>query len=338
MAAPSERAAGAVFRLVQAGLFPAAVLAYAVFVVRFLRAARRAGTSATVTASLYTRYLQHRLGTRPDELAARLFLAMPGVSPGALAVLTAPTRAAHRLTGHVPAIYRWPYEGEPPLRHQSAARTTFYDTALARHLDGAGQLVVLGAGFDTRSYRLPAGTSLRCFEVDEPRTQELKRTLVRAVGADPGAVVHVPADLLAEDWWERLLAAGFEPARRSVFLWEAVTMYLDLAAVEGTLRRIAGTAEGTAVAFDFFSAQVLESRSLFLRWARAATAYTGEPLVLGLDTAPPARQRIAAFLAAQGLVLEEYRAFGPGAGDRPDAAGFAVAVVGPRGRPAPPAP
>lgn len=43
MAASSDRAAGAVFRLVQAGLFPAAVLAYAVFVVRFLRAARRAG-------------------------------------------------------------------------------------------------------------------------------------------------------------------------------------------------------------------------------------------------------------------------------------------------------
>lgn len=40
------------------------------------------------------------------------------------------------------------------MRHQAAARTTFYDAALERHLDRIGQLVILGAGFDTRLYRL----------------------------------------------------------------------------------------------------------------------------------------------------------------------------------------
>jgi len=319
--------AAAAFRLVQAGLFPAAALAYPVFVVRFLRSSRRRGTSATASASLYTRCMQDRLGTRRDDLAARLLLRMPGVSRGALAVLTAPTLVAHRLTGHVPAIYRYPYQGVPPLRHQSAARTTFYDAALARHLDGTEQLVVLGAGFDTRAHRLPGGASVRCFEVDEPRTQDLKRALLRASGAAPDAAVHVPVDFLAEDWWERLVAAGFDPGRRSFFLWEAVTMYLDREAVETTLRRIAGTAEGSAVAFDFFSAEVVGSPSLFMRYARAATAFTGEPLRFGLDTSPPARQRVAGFLGGLGLALEEYRAFGPGTGGRPDAAGFAVAVV-----------
>ena len=64
---------------------------------------------------------------------------------------------------------------EPPMFHQSAARTTFYDVALERHLPRVTQLVILGAGFDTRSYTLPAGAKVRCFEVDEPKIRRSSR-------------------------------------------------------------------------------------------------------------------------------------------------------------------
>jgi O-methyltransferase involved in polyketide biosynthesis len=56
------------------------------------------------------------------------------------------------------------------MRHQSAARTTFFDAAWSGTSTGINQLVILGAGFDTRAYRLPAGTRVRCSEVDTPRT------------------------------------------------------------------------------------------------------------------------------------------------------------------------
>jgi O-methyltransferase involved in polyketide biosynthesis len=60
-------------------------------------------------------------------------------------------------------------------------------------------------------------------------------------------------------------------------VWEAVTMYLDREAVESTLRKIAKTAAGTVVAFDYFSAELIESRSLFMRYAGAVVNATGAP-------------------------------------------------------------
>jgi methyltransferase (TIGR00027 family) len=137
----------------------------------------------------------------------------------------------------------------------------------------------------------------------------------------------VPADFLEEDWLEKLVDAGFEPDRPAFFLWESVTMYLDREAVESSLRRIAGTATGSVVAFDYFSAQIIESRSLFIRYARAVIKATGEPFRFGIDNAPPARERVAAFLESCGLSLEEQRNFGSETDRKRAMAGFATAIV-----------
>jgi methyltransferase (TIGR00027 family) len=319
--------AATVFRSIQVLLLPGAAVAYVPFVVRLVRYSRRSGTSATVLASLYTRYMQHKLGTRTDEPCERVMLALPSVSHLGLRVETAPTLVAHRLTGYVPRIYRYPFEGVPKMRHQPAARTTFYDRALERHVAGVDQLVVLGAGFDTRAYRLPAGTSVRCFEVDTPKTQAFKREMLAKAGVDTSRVTYAPADFLEEDWFEKLVEACFEPDRPSFFIWESVTMYLDREAVESTLRRIAGTATGSVVAFDYLSDEFIGARSLYMRYSRAVINATGEPWRFGIDNTPPARERVAAFLKSCGLSLEEQRNFGPETGRKRAMAGFATAIV-----------
>ena len=106
--------AATVFRIIQILLLPIGAVAYVLFVVKLVSFSRRSGTSATVLASLYTRYMQHKLGTRCDEPCARLMMVMPNVSHLGLRLETAPTLVAHRLTGYVPRIYRYRYEGEPP--------------------------------------------------------------------------------------------------------------------------------------------------------------------------------------------------------------------------------
>ena len=260
----------------------------------------------------------------------RLMRGMPHVSPLGLWLETAPTLIAHRLTGYVPRIYRYPYDRVPPLRHHPAARTTFYDAAVARHLSGVAQLVVLGAGFDTRVYRLPPAASVRCFEMDQPQTQAFKRRLLQQAGIDTTRVTYVPADFREDDWFARLSAAGFAPDRPSVFLWEAVTPYLDREAVEGTLRRIAGTAPGSVIAFDYFSTTLLASRSLFMRYVRLVFRLlaNGEHFGgFGLNTVRPARQQVAAFLARCGLTLEDHQHVGEETGQRRAKAGFVLATV-----------
>ncbi len=328
MGKPRRIVAATFFRIIQMILLPIGVIAYVHFVVKLVTFSRKSGTSATVLASLYTRYMQHKLGTRRDEPCARLMMVMPNVPHLGLVLETAPTLVAHRLTGYVPRIYRYPYEGVPPMTHQPASRTTFYDAALERHLVDIDQLVFLGAGFDTRSYRLRPEAGVRCFEIDEPKTQEFKREMLKKAGVDTSRVTYVPADFLSEDWLEKLVAAGFEPDKPSFFLWESVTMYLDRETVEGTMRKIAGTATGSVVAFDYFSAELLESRSLFMRYARAVLNATGEQFRgFGIDNTPPARRQVAAFLESCGLTMEEQRNFGQETERKRAMAGFATAVV-----------
>src|SRR5262249_60699631 len=108
-------------------------------------------------------------------------------------------------------VYRYPYEGVPPMRHQPAARTTFYDAALERHIARIDQLVILGAGFDTRSYRLPPGTRVRCFEVDAPKTQAFKREMLEKAGVDTARTTYAPAEFLQEDWFGTHVDAGVAP-------------------------------------------------------------------------------------------------------------------------------
>jgi methyltransferase (TIGR00027 family) len=151
--------------------------------------------------------------------------------------------------------------------------------------------------------------------------------MLKRAGVDTTRVIYVPADFEEQDWLEKLVDAGFEPDKPTFFLWESVTMYLDRKTVENTLRKIAGTAAGSAVAFDYMSAEIIVSRSLFMRYARAVLKATGEPWKFGIDNTPPVRERVAAFLYSCGLKLEEQRNFGQESGRKRAMAGFATAIV-----------
>lgn len=321
-------ASAALFRVIQVALLPVGTIGYLWAVPKLLAFSRRTRVSATLFASLYTRYMQHRLGSRADEPASRLMSVMPNVSRAGFRLETTPTRAAHFLTGYVPRIYRYPYEGDPPMHHQQSARTTFYDAALARHLPGINQLVILGAGMDTRVHRMPPGNHVRCFEVDQPVTQAFKLKMMETAGLPTNQATYVAADFQTEDWFEKLAEAGFDPAGTTFFLWEAVTMYLDRAAVEATLQRIARTAPGSVIAFDYFDAGFIASSVPYMRYLRETAKFAGEPITFGIDNTPPARERAAEYVGAFGLTLEEHRNFGKETRRRRAPAGFVTATVG----------
>jgi methyltransferase (TIGR00027 family) len=102
---------------------------------------------------------------------------------------------------------------------------------------GCEQVVVVGAGFDTRAWRLDALAGTRVLEVDHPATQQLKRR--RRGASEPVADLRfVAADLTEEDLAAVLLAAGHDATRPTVWVWEAVAMYLPAAAVRATLAAI----------------------------------------------------------------------------------------------------
>lgn len=108
-----------------------------------------------------------------------------------------------------------------------------------------------------------------------------------------------------------------------------MTRYLDREAVEGTLRKSAGIAAGSIVAFAYLASEPIEARSLYWRYARAVIKLTGEPWVFGIDNTLPVRGCVATFFASCGPILEERRNFGPETSRKRTPVGFDVPIVQP---------
>ncbi|MEU4238245.1 class I SAM-dependent methyltransferase [Actinoplanes sp. NPDC026619] len=189
----------------------------------------------------------------------------------------------------------------PGPRPSAVARTRLIDDLVLAALGrGARQVLLLGAGYDSRAYRLPGIERVRVFEADHPATQAVKRRLIRgAVRPERRRHVRfVPVDLLAEDLGEALLRNGFAALEPTVVVWEGVTNYLTEAAVDATLRRLADlTATGSTLAFTYVDRRVLDGEIDAGPWPEAVRR-AGEPWTFGFDPA-----RLPGYLAERGLRL-----------------------------------
>ena len=319
--------AAVAFYVLSVLLFPITLVGYLIWVAKALFAGRGSGISGTAQGPLSARWFAHNLGTRSDEPANRLLMVVPGISPVAVRMVAGPMMFGHWLTGYVPKAFRYPFEGEVAVQHQAGARQTFFDAVVERYLGDVIQLVILGAGYDTRAFRLPKETRVRSFEIDVPETQAVKRRMLKQAGIDSSAVTFVAADFEQDDWLTKLVATGFDPGKPALFLWEGVMMYLTKEAVEATLRKIATTAKGSVVAFDYITTEPLESQALYYRYPRAATRAAGEPGKFGIDSTPPSRERLAEFLRSCGLSLRDQRTLGRETNAKRAWGGFATAIV-----------
>jgi methyltransferase (TIGR00027 family) len=318
--------AAAVYYLLNILLFPITLIGYVLMSVSFF-AGRKSAVSGTALAPLTGRWLLHNLGSRQDEPANRLMMAMAGLS---VSLTLGPMIFAHRVSGYVPKAYRYPFQGEITLGNQGGARQTLFDSVVEQYLPDITQFVILGAGFDTRALRLkgtPKYAPVRSFEIDTPPTLAFKRERLARAGIDSTGVTFVPADFEKEDWLTRLINAGFNPSQPALFIWEGVVPYLDQEAVKDTLRKIAITAKGSIVAFDYFTSEVLESQALSMRSVRASLNAGGEPLKFGVDSTPPSRERLAELLQSCGLTLIEQRTLGQETEGKRAWGGFAISAV-----------
>jgi hypothetical protein len=230
--------------LIWIAFLPVVLVVGIAYVAHEALSSRKLGVSPTALGPLSTRWMQHQLGLRGDEACAKLIKVLPNHCYAGLYAVVLPVLLGHRLTGFVPKMLRYPYEGIPSVRHQTAVRTTFGDASIEKYLPGVEQVVELGAGCNTRTVHLQHDQRIRCFEVDLPRTQQLKLKLLHECGVDTSGVTFVSANSLTDNWRDNLVKAGFDPSKPTFFLWEGVTYYLSREAMEGTFRTIAMSAPG----------------------------------------------------------------------------------------------
>jgi len=186
-------------------------------------------------------------------------------------------------------------------------RTHYIDAALKRALaDGATQVVILGAGYDSRAYRFrEAYPQARFFEVDLPSTSARKRErLAEVFGAVPDYVRYAPIDFGSQKLEDVLPPLGYDPAQRTFFILEGVSMYVPEAGTGATLDFIRGrSAPGSRLVFDYLLRPVIE-RKFAGYYAADHLSFSveriGEPYITGWMP-----REAAAFLRKHGLAVVE---------------------------------
>ena len=151
----------------------------------------------------------------------------------------------------------------PGLYGAQVCRTRYIDDAVeAALLAEIGQVVILGAGLDTRPYRLPGIGKAKAFEVDLPFVQEGKmKKLRKHFGRLPENVTYVPIDFDSESLEVALARTSFDHSRPAIFIWEGVTQYLSEDAVRRTLAVVGRSAPGSVLVFTYVLKSIIERRS-----------------------------------------------------------------------------
>ena len=134
------------------------------------------------------------------------------------------------------------------------ARTQYFDEVLLQEARvGIEQLVILGAGFDSRSMRFSeALRTARVFEVDLPEVLAIRAERLLGHQQTTALATAVPIDFEHDDLAEALRGQGYRSDARTLFLWEGVTYYLPVEAVRAVLSLVASqSGPGSSILFDY---------------------------------------------------------------------------------------
>lgn len=228
--------------------------------------------------------------------------------PFAVGFLRPSLRIVVRLSGVPPLgeIINWLIDTKWVVgaRAVGVARTRLIDEMLIRALaEGVEQVVILGAGFDSRAYRIDGIRRVRVIEIDHPDTSRTKRAvLLQNYGSLPSHVQFVALDFNRQSLEDAMSDIAFDPNLKTFFLWEGVTNYLTGEAVDATFRAIRRLAERSVVLFTYVDKAVIDSGSAFdgTKKLREVLQNAGERWIFGFNPS-----ELAEYLDRRGFCLSE---------------------------------
>ena len=149
----------------------------------------------------------------------------------------------------------------PGVNNYLIARTILCDDFVKKSIDeGLQQLVIFGAGYDSRAYRIDGLKKIKVFELDHPATQTVKKEKIKKIfGGLPDHVVYVPMDLEKGNLGQGLLERGYDWSKKTLFLLEGVLAYLQSKSVDEIFSFIAkNSCKGSSVVFSYPSQSAVD--------------------------------------------------------------------------------
>jgi methyltransferase (TIGR00027 family) len=289
-----------VFVVLQIAFLPLAIVGLVLVISRQLIVSKRLGVSQTGIKVLHGRWTMHVFDIRRDWGTARLSHVLPNSSPLGLWLVLAPLWVKYKLSGSYFGYPRIPEEGAETIADIITARTLYFDRIMERVADDMSQFVVLGAGYDARAYGQLKRDGLACYELDQTKTQELKVAALTRAGIEADHVTFVSVDFSREDVFEKLETAGYDSTKKTLFLWEGVTLYLAEEDVRRTMRDIREhSAPGSVVVADLYADRMIQMVSKAR--AKKALDYTGEGMDFGLPFSGNFEHTLEHFLQSEDM-------------------------------------
>jgi methyltransferase (TIGR00027 family) len=203
--------------------------------------------------------------------------------------------------------------GFPPVKELVKIRTRYLDDRLEAQLrQGFSQVVILGAGFDTRAVRKQT-PGVTFFEIDDPALLKLKKERLEANHIDAAAKL-IPGNYVSDDLTGMLESSGFDAALPTHFIWEGNTMYLSAGAVHHVMQTIEKHVRQFTLAFDYMAPEVIAKTTGDPAITKVVERFAamGAPWIFGIGN-------LAEFAAREGMAVVEdhktaslYRAYRPG--------------------------
>ena len=290
--------------LLQICFIPLALLGALLVAYRQMVVSKKLGVSQTAIEVLNGRWTMHVFGIRVDEACAKLATALPNTSVTGLWFALFPLWLKFKISGKHFLYPRVPDAGAEGLRDLIVSRTLYFDRVIERVIGEVEQFVVMGAGYDTRAYGGLQEKGVAIFEMDQASVQLQKKKALAEAGIPCEHVRFVAVDFSKEDAFEKLSEAGFDRSKKTLFLWEGVTLYLSESDVRKTMQDARSNAPvGSILLADIYADYFVEIGKL--PGVKKTLDYTDEGLGFSLAFATNYEKTLSGFVDSESMFVGE---------------------------------
>jgi methyltransferase (TIGR00027 family) len=217
-----------------------------------------------------------------------------------------------RLTGFPALLGKLVEPGEETGDSTAGIRVLTFDRIMEKYVEEVDQIVLPGAGFDLIALHFTKGKKVQVFELDQANTLNVKVETMRKAGIQHDWITYIPVDYANESWVDKLLKAGFDKTKKTLFLWQSVSLYLEAEIVREALKDMADLCvDGSVIAQDFYSKVFAEGEySKESKNFLSVIEKMGEPAKFGIDMSDDPKAAVESFLKECGLKMTEYIQFG----------------------------
>lgn len=297
---------------IQIIFIPFAIIGLAAGFYKEMRIGKKLGVSYSAGQALQYRWIMHYFNTRPDPLSVAFIKKFPCESHFGLWSVMGALIISQRIFGFTTRLGKIVKSGEETLDSTAGIRVLMFDRIMEKHVDEMEQIVLPGSGFDLITLRYTKEKKVKVFELDQVNTLNIKVETLKKARIQHDWVTYIPVDYANESWVDKLLEAGFDKTKKTLFLWESVSLFLEPGVVKESLMKIADLCtDGSVIAQDFYSKAFISGEiSKIAKKQKNLIERMGEPWKFGIDMSNDPKAAVGTFLEDCKLKMTEYIQFG----------------------------